>query len=104
MFVSRCRRCRARSQPGRCMASAHTALQDRVALLVGAGKGLGRAIALGLAEAGAHTAVVARTASDLDSVVADVANLGRGGLAIVADATHSRDIDRAVAETLARFG
>src|SRR4051812_22782293 len=86
------------------MPSTHTALQNRVALLFGAGKGLGRAIAVGLAEAGADIAVVARTPSDLDSLVAEASRTGRSGLAIAADATDSRAVDGAVAQTLTRFG
>lgn len=72
------------------------ALTDRVAVVVGAGKGIGRAIALGLAEAGADVAVAARTAGDIDAVAAEIEARGRRAVAIPTDAT-----DRSALENLA---
>jgi NAD(P)-dependent dehydrogenase (short-subunit alcohol dehydrogenase family) len=60
-------------------------LQNRVALITGASRGIGRAIALGLAQEGARVAVTARTESDLVSLVDEVKALGRSAVAISAD-------------------
>ncbi|MGB3072333.1 MAG: SDR family NAD(P)-dependent oxidoreductase [Ottowia sp.] len=79
-------------------------LAGRVALITGAGKGLGRAIALGLAEAGADVALLARTRADLDAVAGQVQALGRRALVLVADATRSDQVDAAVAQAVAELG
>ena len=50
-------------------------LSGRVALVTGAGRGIGRAIAIALAEAGADIAVAARSKEQLDSVCAEAKNL-----------------------------
>lgn len=86
-----------KEQAGGCLAG-------RTALVTGAGKGLGRAIALGLASAGADVVLMARTRADLDAVARDVEAFGRQALVAVADATDSRQVDAAVEQTVARFG
>ena len=72
-------------------------LDGQVAVVTGAGKGIGRAIAIGLAEAGADVAIAARTAADLEEVAAEIRARGRRALAVPTDATSM-----AALETLAQ--
>ena len=58
-------------------------LDGKVAVVTGGGQGIGRGIAIGLAEAGADVVVGARTQADLDEVVARIEETGRRGLAVV---------------------
>ncbi len=79
-------------------------LAGRTALVTGAGKGLGRAIALGFAGAGADVVLMARTRADLEAVAREVETLGRQALVAVADATDSRQVNAVVEQAVARFG
>jgi NAD(P)-dependent dehydrogenase (short-subunit alcohol dehydrogenase family) len=78
-------------------------LAGRRAVVTGASRGIGRAIALALAAAGADVAVTARTAASLQPLVADIEALGAKGLAITCDVTDPeqvRDMAAAVMEGL----
>ncbi len=69
-------------------------LDGRRALVTGAGRGLGRAIAHGLAEAGAHVIACSRTAAELESLVAEIVEAGGAAEALVldvADVAAARD-------------
>src|SRR3954469_14206403 len=79
-------------------------LADRVAVITGGGRGIGRAIALRYAAEGATVVISSRTAGDLENVLS-TAELGVDrGLAVVADAMDRHDARRPVSEALARFG
>ena len=70
-------------------------LDERIALVIGAGRGLGRGCALELARAGARVVLVSRTEGELIEVAADA---GNGAVAIVADATDPAEVQRVVTE------
>ncbi len=83
-----------------------SALNGRVALVTGASRGIGRAIAVDLARAGAELAVVGRDAASL-AATADAAREARPGVQVletVADVTDPAAVDGAVAGALERFG
>jgi NAD(P)-dependent dehydrogenase (short-subunit alcohol dehydrogenase family) len=68
----------------------------RVAVVTGAGRGIGRGCALALAETGADVVAIARTRSEVEAVAAEVERLGRTGLALVCDVTDARAVARAM--------
>jgi NAD(P)-dependent dehydrogenase (short-subunit alcohol dehydrogenase family) len=79
-------------------------LKGQVAIVTGAGRGFGRAIALRLAAEGAAVTVTARTRAELDETVAQIAAAGGQAQAIAADVTNREQVERVVFETRERFG
>lgn len=79
-------------------------VEDKVALITGGGKGLGKAIALGLAEAGANVIVAARTLEEVEAVAAEARALGREALAVRADVTKREDLEALRDAAFERFG
>ena len=78
-------------------------LQGKTAVVTGAGRGIGREIALVLAEAGADIVAAARTVSEIEATASDVRALGRQAIAVPTDVTNSSDADALVDRALEQF-
>ena len=72
-------------------------LDGKLAVVTGAGKGIGRGIALSLAQAGADVVISARTESDLNNLAKDIEALGRKAYCVAADVTDTDDLEKLVA-------
>lgn len=79
-------------------------LEGKVAIVTGAGRGIGRGIALCLAEEGADVAVNSLHEETAKKVAAEIEGLGRKSLTIVADVTESEKVVWVVEETISTFG
>lgn len=73
-------------------------LVGKRAVVTGATKGIGRAIALTLAEAGADVVVSARSEADLEALQAEIAGRGRRALAIACDVTDAQQVNERLAK------
>ena len=79
-------------------------LADRVAIVTGAAKGMGRDICLALAGEGAHVVLAAREAAPLEAVAREVEAAGRRALAVPCDVVDEAAVERLVARTRETFG
>ena len=79
-------------------------LDGQVAVITGAGKGIGAAIARAFAEAGADVVLAARTESDLQAVAADIEALGRRALVVPTDVMKPEQIENLFQVTMADWG
>jgi 3-oxoacyl-[acyl-carrier protein] reductase len=79
-------------------------LDGKIAIITGGGSGIGRGLALALAEEGARVVVCGRRASKLDETVQAVGKQGGEALAIQANIANERDVDRVVNTTLQKYG
>ena len=78
-------------------------LKNKNALITGAGKGIGKAIAIALAKEGVNVILMARTQSDLDEVAQEVTALGVKSYTVVADVADINSVNTAVEKSLAEF-
>jgi len=79
-------------------------LQDRVALVTGAGSGIGKAAAVLLAKEGARVAVLSRTEEELEKTVREIEANGGEGLVVVADTSRPEQVEEAVRRTVEKWG
>ncbi len=85
------------------MSALETLLKDKVAIITGAGKGIGKATAKLFAQAGASVVLASRTAADINAVAAEIKAAGGQALAIPTDVTNLANIDHLVILTLRAF-
>ena len=79
-------------------------LAGEAAIVTGAGRGFGKAIALGLAAEGAAVTVMARSKDQLDAVVREIEAAGGRALAVAGDVTKRDDVERVAAAAEKKFG
>ncbi|MCV9930999.1 3-ketoacyl-ACP reductase [Flavobacterium sp. LS1R47] len=78
-------------------------LKNKNALITGAGKGIGKAVAIALAKEGVNVILMARTQADIDTVATEINALGVKSLAITADVSDINSVNNAVKKALAEF-
>ena len=79
-------------------------LTDKIALVTGAGRGVGRTVAIALAAAGADIVASARTAPEIEALCTEVRSLGRRAEAVVTDVTVEASCEQLIATTVDRLG
>jgi 3-oxoacyl-[acyl-carrier protein] reductase len=79
-------------------------LAGKVAVVTGAGRGIGRAIALGYAQAGAALCCAARTSAEIEQTAQTIRRQGGQALAVTTDVTDLVAVERMMAATVAAFG
>lgn len=79
-------------------------LKDKVAIVTGASRGIGRAIALGFAAAGADVAVAARSEGDLETLAKEIDAIGRRAIVVPTDVTQREALENLVGTTVRELG
>jgi NAD(P)-dependent dehydrogenase (short-subunit alcohol dehydrogenase family) len=79
-------------------------LDGKKAIVTGAGRGLGREVAIGLAEAGADVAVVDRLVKEAGETTAEIEKIGRNSIAIEGDVTNEENVKKTVQKVIDKFG
>ena len=79
-------------------------LDNKVALITGGSKGIGKDIAIAFAEAGADVVIAARKLADLEKAAQEITNLGRRCLPVTAHAAKKEDLDNLVNKAMSEFG
>jgi NAD(P)-dependent dehydrogenase (short-subunit alcohol dehydrogenase family) len=79
-------------------------LKGKTAVVTGAGRGIGRAIAIGLAEAGANVALLARTEEDLKETSSIIEKLGNKTLVLPTDVTNRDQVHKAISAVRTEWG
>ena len=78
-------------------------LDGKIAMVTGAGRGIGRAIALGLAGYGADVAIMSRSSGELETVASKIKSLGRKALLIKGDVSQTNNLANLVTQVVDNF-
>ena len=79
-------------------------LEGKIAIVTGASRGIGRAIALSYARAGAQLVMGSRNVNDLEEAALEVSKLGHTPLVVPTDITRKEDVDNLIQRTVSQFG
>src|ERR1700693_5356779 len=81
----------------------HMSIKDQVAIITGAGRGVGRATALRFAREGARVVLFSRTPAPLDDVAAEIARQGYPFLSVVGDVSREEDVQALFQQAMQTF-
>lgn len=79
-------------------------LEGQAAVITGGGRGIGRAIALAFARAGADVCVTARSTAEIETVAGEIVDMGRKGIAIPCDVSDAAAVDRMMEQAVEQLG
>ena len=79
-------------------------LDGKIALIIGAGSGIGKATALLFAKQGARIAALGRTEDELRETVEEIKNAGGEAIVVLADISHADEMRQAIEQTVGEFG
>ncbi len=79
-------------------------LNGQIAIVTGAGRGIGRATALALAQEGANLVLAARSTGEINAVADEIRDVGREALSVATDVSKKADVDSMVQKVLDQFG
>jgi len=79
-------------------------LERKLAVITGGGRGIGKSIALDFAKYGADVVVAARSVAEIESVAAEIRNMGRQSIAIPTDMTNEQSIQNLISKSYEKFG
>lgn len=79
-------------------------LEGKIAIVTGGSKGIGRAIALAYAKAGADVVICSRTKEDLEKVVEEIKTIGRRALAVPTNVSIKSEVDNLMEKAVKEFG
>lgn len=82
------------------MSTEHTSLKNKVAIVTGGGTGIGRAVALALAQAGVYVVICGRRSDRIKDTVQAIQQIGGRALAVQADVSNTLDVERLMQMTL----